>query len=437
MKNIRVGLQETQGLEEIVMPMNQNENERRRRVEGEHPAVRPQNARHVPSTPRAQGQPEEHLAGNPSRRAKRKKPRKKYRVARALLITAVLVGLCCFLAYFGLQSVSDLLGLNLEVIGIEQEDREVKVDIPEGSSTREIANILKKAGVVDTPLTFQLYSKFKDADGKYQFGEYIFNCNMAYDEIIIALKSGNERQDVVRISFPEGLTLWEIGQKLEDADVCSAEAFVKELQTGTFDYEFMKSIPADNPLRFYKYEGYVFPNTYDFFVGEKPSSVVKKFFDSFNANITGEMYDRMEEMGMTLDETITLASIIQKEASYPEDMYAVSGVFHNRFENAEVYPQMQSDVTIFYVEKSIKPHIDTKNQEMYDAYNTYKCEGLPVGPICNPGIDAIKAALYPDQNDYYYFLTDQNGDFYYAATMQEHEQNIRTADGVAGGIATD
>ncbi|WP_312645192.1 endolytic transglycosylase MltG [Hydrogenoanaerobacterium sp.] len=385
---------------------------------------------HRPAQHRAP-QPANKQNGRP-KRAKPPKPKKKYRVARALLITIVLVGLGAFLAFFALQSASDLLGL-------AQEDNTITINIPEGSGTGDIAKILNEKGVIDTPITFRLYSKLKKADGKYQFGEYILNSNMSYDQIIIALKSGNDRQDVVKISFPEGLSLWEVGKKLEENEVCTAQAFVNALQKQAFEYDFMGDIPVNAPLRFYKYEGYVFPNTYDFFVGENPVSVAKKFFNSFNANITAEMYDRMKELGMTLDETITLASIIQKEASYPADMNAVSGVFHNRFAQADTYPQMQSDVTIFYVEKFIKPHLTTANQEMYDAYNTYKCVGLPVGPICNPGIDAIKAALYPDENDYYYFLTDKEGKFYYAKTMAEHEQNIYTASKVGGvnGIATD
>lgn len=377
--------------------------------------------------------PQKPVGGQePQKKRRRPKPKKKYRVLRALAITLVLVGLCGFMAYFALQSASDLLGLSFDVIGVVQKDEEATVNIPAGSSTSEIAKLLSKAGVVETPLTFQLYSKFKKADGKYRPGEYILNCKMSYDQVIDALKSGNERLDIVTISFPEGLSLWEIGKKLEEKEVCTAKEFADALQKGTFEYDFMKDIPVENPLRFYKYEGYVFPDTYDFFVNENPNSVVKKFFNSFNKNVTEDLFRRMEEQGMTLDETITLASIIQKEASFPDDMAAVSGVFHNRFAQPETYPQMQSDVTIFYVEKFIKPRLDIANQPMYDAYNTYKCEGLPIGPICSPGLEAIMAALYPEENEFYYFLTDKEGKFYYAVTMAEHEQNIREASKVGG-----
>lgn len=383
-------------------------------------------------------------SGRPPVRRRKKapkppKPRKRYRVGRALFFTAIIVGLCTFLAFFALQSASDFLGISIDVAGLIQEDKTVTVDIPEGASFSEVVKLLGESNVVDTPLAFTLYTKLKKEDENFQFGEYVLNQNMSYDQIIIALKSGNDRHDVVRIPFPEGLSLWEIGRLLEEGDVCTAQEFADALETVAFEYDFMKDIPVDEELRFYRYEGYIFPNTYDFFVNEKPESVAKKFFDSFNSNITTDLYDRMKAMGMTLDETITLASIIQKEASYAEDMKAVSGVFHNRFKDSATYPNMQSDVTIFYVEKFIKPRLTKQNQDMYDAYNTYKCTGLPVGPICNPGMEAIEAALNPDNNDYYYFLTDKEGKFYYAVTMAEHEKNIAEAAkvGGVGGIATE
>lgn len=134
---------------------------------------------------------------------------------------------------------------------------------------------------------------------------------------------------------------------------------------------------------------------------------------------------------MTLDEAVTLASIVQKEAGDPEDMRNVSGVFHKRLANPTIQPTLGSDVTILYVENDIKPYLNVENQAMYDAYNTYVCTGLPVGPICNPGMDAIQAALDYTPTDYYYFIADRDGNFYYARTLEEHEANIRAA-GISG-----
>ena len=137
---------------------------------------------------------------------------------------------------------------------------------------------------------------------------------------------------------------------------------------------------------------------------------------------------------MTLDETIILASIIQKEAGNPDEMGLVSSVFHNRINDlAAGLPMLQSDVTIHYIEEDIKPYQTMGTQEIYDAYNTYVCRGLPAGPICCPGLDAIRAAISPEESSYYFFVTDSNGKYYYSSTLNEHYANVRLA-AAAGGV---
>ncbi|MBQ7083236.1 MAG: endolytic transglycosylase MltG, partial [Oscillospiraceae bacterium] len=237
--------------------------------------------------------------------------------------------------------------------------------------------------------------------------------------------------DVVDIMFPEGATSLDIANKLQENGVCDADEFLAALNRRDYNYTFVENIP-ENELRFYDLEGYLFPNTHQFFVGESVDSVLNRFLKDFSSQITDEMRTRMNELNLTLDETLILASIIQKEASDPDEMKNISEVFHNRLRNSDTYPNLQSDPTIFYVERVIKQKIGMTNQPMYDAYNTYVCKGLPVAPICNPGIDAIEAALYPANHDvdYFYFVTDDEGKYYYAATLAEHNYNIAMADQV-------
>ncbi len=249
---------------------------------------------------------------------------------------------------------------------------------------------------------------------------------MSYDEIIYALRAGDERDDVVELTFPEGFTAHDIGARLEENEVCSEKEFINALNTVNFGYEFEEKIPQDEN-RYIKLEGYIFPDTYYFFKDENPESVARKFLAAFNKRVTSDYYERMEEMGLTLDETLTLASIVQKEASNPEYMADVAAVFYNRLDASDIFPRLESDVTINYVENDIKPYITETNQDMYDAYNTYECTGLPVGPVCNPGLDAIKAVLYPSSHDYYFFISDKDGNYYYAETVGEHEANIDEA----------
>lgn len=204
----------------------------------------------------------------------------------------------------------------------------------------------------------------------------------------------------------------------------------------------------------YQLEGYLFPDTYDFYVvdglaeggvpakgetqeeayerikkasEENAETAAKKMYYNFNEKMTMKMYKKMGEMNMTLDEVITVASLVQKEAGYAEDMEYVASVFLNRIRNSAEYPYLQSDVSILYVENVIKPNFvgsDTALTRLINAYNTYTCQGIPAGPVCNPGLDAINAVLYAPETPYYYFCANiETGEIYYAVTEEEHDRN--------------
>lgn len=387
--------------------------------------------------PQGQGQPRSAAgqrppAGRPPQ--KKKRMRSENRWFRAIIMVLATVVGCVFLALFLLGSAYDMFGLN-------QPDMLIEVTIPEDAKISEISKILKDKGVVSQPLTFRLYLGYKVKDEPLKGGDYVFNSNLSYNEMIIALRSGYTEREEVRITFPEGLTLWEIAAKLEENKVCSAQAFVDYLNNDAeYPYEFFGAI-EDDPLRYHKLEGYIFPDTYDFYIGENVSNVARKFIKNFNDKMTPDLLDRMQDLNLTIDQTITLASVIQKEAGESDDMRLVSSVFHNRLNDSGNFPSLESDVTIFYVEENIKPYVQLANQRMYDAYNTYVREGLPVGPISNPGMDAINAALYPEETEtkFYFFVTDKNMEFYYAGTMADHLKNIeiaKAAGGEAHGIGT-
>lgn len=322
------------------------------------------------------------------------------------------------------------------MLGLNQEDRQIELSIPKDLSDNEIIKLLTREGVIDQPITFQLFTMLKSLRKKevsFHEGVYIFNSNMGYDSIYRALTTGDTIKEEVRITFFEGMTLADIGKLLEEKKVCTKKEFLEAADANDFNFEFVQAIPED-ANRFRKLEGYIFPDTYDFFVGENVNSVIKKFLNNFQNKITQELQEKAKELDMTLDEVITLASIIQKECSNPDEMGKVSSVFHNRLKDQANYPKLQSDVTVFYVNDNIKPYLNTTNQVMYDAYNTYQCIGLPVGPVSNPGIDTIKAALYPDDTDYVYFLTDNKGKFYYAKNLNEHNKNLALAKKVNDSI---
>lgn len=232
--------------------------------------------------------------------------------------------------------------------------------------------------------------------------------------------------NVVRVTFPEGSTVSQIALLLRENGVCSAAEFMaaanNPLSLEGFDFEI-----SNAEERAFLLEGYVFPDTYEFYRNESASAALKRFLKNMQSKLTQEIKNRCDELGYTVDEILTLASIIQEEAGNPAEMGKVSSVIHNRLESRR-FPRLQCDVATFYLRDYVKPYVDEiRYEELIELYNTYNCEGLPAGPITNVGMDAINAALYPDDTDYYYFVTDSDGEYYYAETWAEHLDNCDIA----------
>ncbi len=227
---------------------------------------------------------------------------------------------------------------------------------------------------------------------------------------------------------PEGFTLPKIGMTLEEMGVCTAQEFIAATQTGDFSGYSLMAARAANPNRCYQLEGYLFPATYEFWNGTPIEDIVRTMLNAAEERIGG-VGEAIAQSGYTADEILTLASVIEREAYGEESMSMISSVLHNRL--AAGMP-LQCDVSISYVENVIKPFIDGDKNRYNDYYNTYKCPALPAGPICNPGMAAIRAALNPADTNYLYFLTDANNKFYYAEDWEGHKAN-----GAAAGISVE
>ena len=324
---------------------------------------------------------------------------------------------------------------------------EVTVSIPQGSGVAAIANRLKDAGVIRSAYLFRWYVGQKGAAGKLQYGDFTLQTGgYSYDGLIAAL-SAYAQADSVRLTFPEGTTAIAIARKMEDAGLCSAEDFLAEANTGDFSsYRFWQYVPDDKdaPDRFLKCEGYLFPDTYDFLKDDTVHHYVETFYAHFDKQITDEMYAAMEEQGMTLPEVVTLASFVQEEAGNAQDDN-VAQVFRNRLAEGSPYPKLQSNTSSYvqsdadnnYLWNWVAPYYggwDDIPENILAAYDTYSCTGLPAGPISNPGLAAIKAALEPQPDEEaknaYFFVTDLKGNYYYAHTLAEHNANCKTAAAV-------
>ena len=388
----------------------------------------------------APDEPEAAPAANPVRKRKKRRKKKKYTnhtrtmghvfLGVVLSVAAICVGV--FLAW------KVIVGL-MDYTGMAKKSHEADIVIDSTMNVDDIAETLHENGIIEMPWLFKTYINMKDEAEGYLDGEYTVNSTMSYSNIITLLKTVRQYTNTVTVMIPEGYNAQQIGQLLEENLVCRADDFEKYYRSKLEKYDFEEQITVTEN-RFYALEGYLFPDTYEFYViddlPDKPSmdtsqyakQAAEKMYSNFQNKITKKMYARAKELGMTFDAVVTLASIIQTEGTNEENMANISSVFHNRLENMYEYPHLQSDTTDNYIEDVIRPNIPSSSLALYEnvitAYDTYTCEGLPAGPICSPGLEAINAALYPAETDYYYFLSSSDGVFYYASTVEKHEQNI-------------
>ncbi|MBQ8740318.1 MAG: endolytic transglycosylase MltG [Clostridia bacterium] len=307
----------------------------------------------------------------------------------------------------------------------------VQMDIPYGSSTVTIAEKLEESGAVKMPLLFRVFSKLKGYDSQDKYGLYTFNTDIGYSNIADMLMNDGAKAESVKVTIPEGTGINDytknvngedvvvkgIATILEEKGVCSKSDFLYALNEIAFDTELLKNCNVGKT--YYSLEGYLFPDTYDFYAydsEECAQMVVEKMIAQTENKITDDMYKRADEMGYTMNEILTMASIIQMESGQNSDEMAnVAAIFYNRLDSDD-FGTLGSSPTCYYGESF-------KNDD--GRYDTYKVTGLPPGPLCSPGIDAIKAALYPAEKDgYFYFVTDSEGNFYYHKTMAEQNATI-------------
>lgn len=349
---------------------------------------------------------------------KRRKKRGHSHIIFGVILSVVIISISILAAVFILKCAK-------EMFGIGKSDMVSDIDIPMGSSTYDIADQLFREGIIADPDLFRLFSKIKGADGTYVAGTHRLSPQMDYSTIIETLQEEVESQrETADVVFPEGITIFEAAQRLEEKGVCEADEFIKVFNSEKFGFDFEEKVKTSY-MKFYKMEGYLFPDTYQFYLEEDPRVVAKKIYKNFEAKITPDLYGRMDDLEMDLEEVLTLASMVQAEAPDTRNMKKVASVFYNRLNDPDNFPLLQSDPTTNYVEDIIMPNIEVRSEKMFEAYDTYRGAGLPPGPICNPGLDAINAVLYPAETDYYYFCSNlETGEFYYAETLEEHEQNL-------------
>jgi len=279
------------------------------------------------------------------------------------------------------------------------------VNIPSGTNAKEIVDVLGKNEIIrKNNYTFRILIKLMKLEDQLKYGEYSLSPSMNMLQILDKLVKGEVI--VYKITIPEGYTCTQIAELLGKKEIAEKEDFLELIK----DREKLL-------------EGYLFPDTYEVpkkYGAEKMSKVMLSNFNQIA--IENKFADRAEEIGFSLNEIIILASIIEKEAKFSDEKNKVSTVFHNRLEKGM---KLQSCATIQYILEKPKEKLDENDLKIDSPYNTYLYKGLPPGPICNPGLDSIIAALEPNEEDYLYFVLGENGRHIFSKTYQEHLKNKR------------
>lgn len=352
------------------------------------------------------------------------------KLSRLALAVAIIALSSVIICIYGIGCINDVLAIDVD-------ETTVEVEVSKGMSDADVIDVLEDNDLIKNKLFCNLFIKFFGKDGDYVSGVYTLTPKMGLEKMLSTMKADITLSETVTLTFPEGWTIDQIAEKLEANEVCTAASFINTLQSVDFseDYDFIKSIP-NKEKRFRVLEGYLYPDTYEFYVGENASSVARRFLDNFENRWTDEYQKQAKERGLSLDEVIIMASILQEEAASSSQMADISSVLYNRLDRPATFPWLNCDSTEDYLTKTIKPTLtssteDTQKYIQYrDDYDTYstECKGLPVGAIANPGDAAIRAALKPSATSYYYFCHNtETGDVFYANTMSEHEANMRKA----------
>lgn len=364
----------------------------------------------------------EKITEPPAPRRKKKKIRRaNYSAYGGLVLSTIVICASLIISLF-------VIVVGRDFLGIDTNDNEFTLYIEPDWTVTDIAQYLCDNGIIEYPGVFTQFCKLRMGGGGVVYpGDIDVKASTSYSDIIDLLMTAREAHQTALVTFVEGCTLVDAANILEENGICSAADFIFEYNSTPMDFNF-ESYVGQSSMKFYRYEGYLFPDTYEFYVGDTVYNIAKKIKQHTDKMLGEDVINRAKEMGYTLEQIVTMASILQLESGEAEEMKQIAGVFYNRLNNPSEYPRLQSDTSYRYINNVIKKYSTISYQEMYDAYDTYTCTGLPIGPICNPGKAAIEAALNPAEHDYYFFCSNlETREFFYAETYEEQLKNQKKA----------
>lgn len=368
-----------------------------------------------------------------SEKKEKKKRRVKYKtvtekggttrgLAYTMIYIAVVIILGVLLGVFLVSAIND-------VFAFSKDTSEIEVTITDEEMTvTDLANLLHENGLIKYEKLFKLYVNVKNHGViTIQKGTFKLSPSFNYDKMLSALNPVPERK-VVRITFPEGITVDEMIDVFVSNGIGTKEGFVDAINNADFEgYWFLEGLETTED-RYYRLEGYLYPDTYDFYTTTSETAALKKLLNNFKKKFSEKYLERIDELGITVDQAVIIASMIEKETLREYDYVYVSAVFNNRRKSSK-FPKFESDATVQYLLEHLygERHEELTEEDILidNPYNTRLYDGFPPGPICNPSLNALKAAIYPDEDcGYYYFAADIDGDCLFAKTYSEHQKNV-------------
>ncbi|MGN0459089.1 MAG: endolytic transglycosylase MltG [Eubacterium sp.] len=326
-----------------------------------------------------------------------------------------------------------------DILAITKGKSNVTVSFSEQiTSNNEAIDLLADKGLIRCKNFCKLFLSVRNValknskiEGPYEAGMYYLNGKMGLEGMLITLEGDTASSETVTLTFSEGYTVPEIVNKLAENDVCDKAALLSVIQSTEFNYPLVNGLKAEDSVP-YRLEGYLFPDTYEFFINESAASTIKKFLDNGNNKYIEKYSKRAKELGYTDREIIIIASIIQKEAANDEQMAEISAVIHNRLKDTVNFPTLGCQSTSDYIKNKVAPSLGSTSSHTSDYYLTYyntnnnsTVVGLPAGAICNPGLSAIKAALYPAKSNAKFFFHDNKGNMYTATSYSEFKSKVQ------------
>jgi UPF0755 protein len=291
----------------------------------------------------------------------------------------------------------------------DSDSENIVFQVLKGENIVSISQNLEQKGLIRHGLFFQTYAFLTGNYNKLKAGVYLLNPSMSIAEIIKIMVKGETAK--IKVTIPEGLNLKQIEQTINE--VSGGKVSLTDQRVNQYSqYSFFKNVPEDLSL-----EGFLFPDTYEFNLYPNQREVVSKMLNNFDRKLSPDLRSEIKNQGKTILEIITMASLLEKEVKNWEDKTIVSGILWKRLENRM---PLQVDATISYItgKKSVK--VTKKDTQIDSPYNTYKYLGLPPSPICNPGLESIKAALYPVKTSFWYYLSTPEGKTIFSQTLKQH-----------------